>query len=268
MRAILYIVSFFTGMCVFPSCEKVIDIELHATDPMVVVEGMISSSDSTALVNLSWSQDFYSTQGFDVIDKAQVGIINHLEEMYELTQITPGVYIKKELPITFNSEYRLWVIFGDKQYSASSQMPYKTPIDSVFYSYSTETLFADEGYRAWVIFRDPDTTGNCYRLHLYVDNERITDGIYYLWNDDESNGGLVTYIYYMNSLKNNVQFYVELLAIDRVTYEYLKSIQSIATISRGAQPAAPTNPENNISDEALGYFTATAVSRSKTLLIK
>ncbi|MDP2722877.1 MAG: DUF4249 domain-containing protein [Bacteroidales bacterium] len=259
-----YIILFFS----LHSCEKVIDFELKATDPIIVVEGIVSSNDSIASVNLSWSEDFYSTSAYKAIDQALVAVINESGEIYELNQTFPGTYQTNELPIEQNTEYRLLVNFGNKTYSAASHMPYVTPIDSIFYTYSAETLFAPEGYRAWIVFTDPETKGNCYRLQLFVNEERKTDGVFYLWDDKESNGVSVNFIFYMNSLDFNDQFNAELWAIDRPTYDYLKSLQAITSDPQGAQPSAPANPENNITNEALGYFTAVAVSHSKTLLIK
>ena len=61
------------------------------------------------------------------------------------------------------------------------------------------------------------------------------------------------------------EFRIELLSLDKQTYEYYRTLQDLL-FSNPIFGSTPANPENNLSNGALGYFGAYAVSL-RTLII-
>lgn len=265
LKAIIPI-SFIISL-LFTSCEKTIDFDLKKTEPQLVIEGLVKSSNNMATLNLSWSEDYYSTSGFVAVSNADAEISWGNGKYAVLDETTSGVYTADNIDIDEGQEYSLSVETDGKWHYASSVMPVATEIDSVFFMYSDKTLFAPEGFRVWAMFTDPGERGNYFRLQLFVNDEPVTNGIIYLWDDNETNGAVVQYIFYRNSLAVSDRFRVELWAIDKDTYNYYLALQALITDNQELQPAAPANPENNISDEVLGYFSAVAVYSSNTVQI-
>ena len=69
----------------------------------------------------------------------------------------------------------------------------------------------------------------------------------------------------VSSAEAGSNYRVELLSLDKQTYGYFRTLEDLLYINPlfGSTPA---NPNNNLSNGALGYFGAYAVS-SKTIII-
>ncbi|NOX48550.1 MAG: DUF4249 domain-containing protein [Chlorobi bacterium] len=253
---------------VLTSCEKVINFELENAEPQIVIEATTNGTTQTTKVLLSYSGGYYNSDGFEKITGAEIFLTVDSESKQMLTEINPGVYEGFGQIIRPGQSCHLEVSTSGRHYSAFSQMPEIVMIDSAYYQYSPETLFAPEGYRAIVTFTDPPETGNYYRVMLEVDGQMVTDGIYYLFSDKSGTQGIVNYVLYRNTLVPNSRFRVKLFSIDKSTYDYYSELDKLSGSDPGPAQAAPANPENNIQPEALGYFSARAESISETIFIQ
>ena len=251
----------------FSSCEKVIDFPLTNTAPEPIIEAQIKNPSATATLKLSMSQNYYSTEPCQMITNASAWLTWGDTNRIELEEINPGYYSATNPGIHENETYFLNLEMDGKSYQAESYMPFHTTIDSVYYIYSSKTLFAPEGFRVWAIFNDPPEKGNYFRLQLFVNNVCVTNGVIYLWCDDETNGKTVQYIFYQNALNSSDRFRVELWAIDKESYEYYRELQGVISNNNGTQLAAPANPVNNFSDNVLGNFSAISVYSTREFQI-
>ncbi len=59
---------------------------------------------------------------------------------------------------------------------------------------------------------------------------------------------------------------VELLSIDKATYDYFNTLRDILSSDRAATSLSPANPNTNLSGGALGYFAAWAIDRKVIIL--
>jgi hypothetical protein len=59
---------------------------------------------------------------------------------------------------------------------------------------------------------------------------------------------------------------VQLLSIDKPTYDYYRTLDNILTSDRSPTSLSPANPTTNISNGSLGYFTAYAIDSMKIVL--
>ncbi len=255
------------AVVIFTSCEKVIDFPLKDTPPKTVIEAVINSLDHSATLYLTQSDNYYDTSGFTGLSGAIASIQNSNGVEYVLESLNPGVYRATNIPVEEDSQYKLSVELQGNKYDAVSYLPESVPVDSVYYRYSNESLFAPEGYRVWANFTDPANQTNYYRLKLYVNGIDVTSGVIYLWSDATADGSQVEYIFYRHALQPGDQFRVELWSIDKTTYDYLFALQNTVTGNQNASLAAPANPENNISGDVLGYFTAAAVTSGDKVTI-
>jgi hypothetical protein len=60
---------------------------------------------------------------------------------------------------------------------------------------------------------------------------------------------------------------IDLLSIDKATYDYFHTLSDILTSDQSPTSLAPANPTTNISGSALGYFAAYAVD-SKQIVVR
>jgi hypothetical protein len=261
------IIRIMVLVVVLTSCEKTIDFELQNTDPELVIEATANGTTQITEVLLSYSGDYYNSDGFEKISGAEVYLTVEDNSPNILTELDNGLYTSEGIIIRPGQNCYLEVNANGKHYSAMSQMPSPVLVDSAYYQYSPETLFAPEGYRAIVTFTDPPETGNYYRIEMEVDGQMATDGIYYLFSDESGTQGLVNYVLYRNSLNPGVKFRIRLLSIDKATFDYYSELEKLSGSNPGPAQAAPANPENNIQPEALGYFSVRAESVSETILI-
>ena len=60
---------------------------------------------------------------------------------------------------------------------------------------------------------------------------------------------------------------VELLSIDRATYDYFNTLRDVLSSDRSPTSLSPTNPNTNLSNGSLGYFSAYTID-VKTIILK
>jgi hypothetical protein len=118
---------------------------------------------------------------------------------------------------------------------------------------------------AVVNFQDPPGQRNDYRFietlngkllpEIFVFEDRLSDGRYIrqtLYNDT-------------SILHDGDQLTVDMYCVDKNIYDYFFSL-FLVTGNNGFQSASPANPNTNISNGALGYFSAHTI-RSRTLQV-
>jgi hypothetical protein len=234
------------------SCEKEIDIDLNEADQKIVIEGIVSNQEGRSFVKLTKSIPFDESSVYPAVSGASVvieEILNGVMTTYNLLEQSSGVYSNVDLVGQSGATYRLSVIAEGNTYEASSTMPTEVGIIDYF----VEEFFADQ-YFPNVVFLDPAEEANNYRFKLWINGE-VVESIF-LQDDRFSNGTINTSI--LGDGENDVAIGdtidIELRAIDRATYDYFFALSQNVS----EQTAAPANPITNISNGALGYFSAEA----------
>jgi hypothetical protein len=60
--------------------------------------------------------------------------------------------------------------------------------------------------------------------------------------------------------------WVDLLSIDKASYDYFNTLNNILTSDRSPTSLAPANPNTNLTNGALGYFAAYSISSRMIIL--
>ncbi len=102
---------------------------------------------------------------------------------------------------------------------------------------------------------------NYYRFKT-VQNGEYNDGIDLL-DDLLINGVSTQYPLFSLRVEDNDTIGLELIEIDRASYDYFRVLGGIAS-GADAQSAAP---ERNLSGDALGFFTGYAISRQSVIIV-
>lgn len=251
---IFWLIIFIIGSF---SCTKVIDIHLDTSAPKLVVEGIVSNNFRETFVRISKSVEFSEPNNFPAVDNALVILkdsnTNAFDTLYE-TKNNEGVLIYKPHRIkgVIGHTYQLKVNVNGQQYEASSQMP-----DSV--AFTGLKLFAtnsasDTSVTFTIVpqYIDQKGVSNYYRFIQYI-NHKKDDGINVL-NDDVGDGLPNERPIFTNTIniRLNDTVAVKMLNIDKNVYQYFYELEQNAN----QLGVTPSNPVSNISNGALGYFSA------------
>jgi len=254
----LSIIAIFTLF----ACKKVISLDLSTAPSTIVIEGNVTNDTDYFQVNITKTVGFYQSNTFPTISGAIVKIIDSTVGTSDsLIETQAGVYTttKKRIGIIGHT-YLLDVIAGGKEYKSSSTMPKIVPLDSI--SFLTTTVFGRFNTNAVVNFQDPQGVSNYYNFietfrnippkQIHVIDDRISDGRYIsrqIFNDSTLNH------------KDTVD--IEMQCIDKNVFKYLEELSG--QDATNGQPTSPADPTSNITNGALGYFSAHTIQRKRAV---
>jgi hypothetical protein len=243
----------------FTACEKVINVDLKNAEAKTVIEGIVDNSGNPAKVIISKSVSFSSANTYPPVTGAVVKITDNLGNTFALTESPAGTYTNAALIGVVGRSYTLNVTAEGKNYTAVSIMPQRVNLDSIFQEKLTltkVTIVADAK------FNDPTGFGNNYQFIETVNGKR-NKTIFILDDQYQDGGTIINQLVDEDiKLKAGDLVQIEMQCIDRTTYRY---ILGLADLQGGN--TVPANPETNISNNALGYFSA-HTSQKKTMVIQ
>ncbi len=254
------------------SCEKVIDIDLKNSEPQIVINGTITDQPGPYTVIISKTGDYYKPSTFPAVAGAEVTISDDAGNSEILSEVAEGFYQTSTIQGLPGRTYSLKVITEGKEYTATSTMPEAIMIDSLTYEYQPGGSFgpdATEGYILHIHFTDPAGIENYCRFKVYK-NGQLAKG-YYLYDDKYTNGNSYDYNDFEDDaiLQLNDTAIVELLTLDKSTYDYYSTLSNVLTEGDTGPPmmmTTPANPNSNLSNGALGYFGAFTVRRDSIII--
>jgi hypothetical protein len=255
------------------SCEQVVSIDLNQAAPQVVIEGIVTDQSGPYSVSLTRSGNYFEQSlFFPPVTNALVVLSDDLGAQDTLKEGTPGIYRSSSIfRGTPGRTYALKVETGGQEYDASSTMPHKVAIDSLF-AVPRRSSSSEPGYDIYLLFKDPPEPGNYYRVNVHVSNPLVaTDSIdgrrYRLYSDKLINGNEALYkIRARRTIVPGDTITVDLLSLDKATYDYYLTLNNILTSDRSPTSLSPANPNTNLSNGSLGYFAAYAIDTKKVVL--
>jgi hypothetical protein len=253
------------------SCQKVVSIDLNNANPQMVAEAIVTSAPGPYTVTLSKSGDYFTPSlSFPPVTHALVTIADNAGATDTLKETSQGTYHTSALHGTQGRTYALRIIAEGKEYDAVSTMPASVPIDTLV-AFHTRESDGDLVYNLYVIFKDPPEPGNYYRMNLRVSVPISPDSIdgrrYHLYDDKLSNGNeAAVRIRMRNHFSTGDTVWVDLLSIDKASYDYFNTLNNILTSDRSPTSLAPANPNTNLTNGALGYFAAYSISSRMIIL--
>lgn len=254
------------GLCILLtcSCEKVIDVNLKNATPQIVIEGIVTNEAGPYQVRISQTVEFSAGNSFPPVSGAVVSITDSSTGFTEsLTEASPGTYITQSLQGFSGHTYQLYVSALGKEYNASSTMPRPVELDSV--TFLSNSNFGDNIIDAVPNFLDPPGLGNYYKFTEYINGKQLKKT--FAFEDRLSDGKYHTRQLFTDSayIKAGDRVLVEMNCIDKNIYSYFNTLEQI-TDNNNFQSATPSNPNTNINNNALGYFSAQTVSRKEAVV--
>lgn len=252
VRIIVLMVSLF-----LMSCEETIDLDLDQVEERIVIEGIVSDKPSVSSVRLSFTQSIYVKSAPKRTSGAVVTLSDDAGNSEVLQEVQPGLYAQTTMNGTIQREYRLKVAFEGVEYSAVSRMPDAMTLDSVRASVSgTDPRYSRPVTMRYYLTNKPGVEEFCI-IKTFTQNGG--ESSWMLFSDKYTDG--------TQAVLEGSSFYasgtfvrVEVLSIDKATYEYLRTLEEIAGKGGFDVPDLlrmnDYNPRSNLTNGALGYFSA------------
>ncbi len=261
------------------SCQKVVTLNLASTPPQLVVNGFVTDQPGPYTINLTQSVAFYQDNVFPAVANAKVVLNDNLGNSETLINAGNGNYNSSVLQGTPGRTYTLTIVANGSTYSGSSTMPPGVPIQSLTidstgggfgggYGGGHGSSAPAKHYTLTVTLQDPGGGANYYRFVEVV--EGVTKNNIYIASNAYQVGSQISKKLSSSdtSIVAGDSVTVYLQTIDYGTYEYFNTLnQTIQNASGFVQVSDPGNPASNLSNNALGYFSACSV-RKMSILIK
>ncbi len=264
MKAFYNIAAVLLITIAFTSCEKVIDLNLKASAPQLVIEGSVNNMAHIPTVRISRSVGFDEPSNFPGVSGATVKMTTGASPIF-LTETSPGVYQGAPVVGRSGRTYSLQVDVEGQTYKASSTMPNQVFIDSV--AIEEQSFRGTTDKTVVLYYADPPNVKNQYRFILSVNGQLVKE--VFARNDQFNDGRTVRVALYQDGvdIKSGDKIDVELQCIDEPIYTYWFTFSKQSGNGMGNASVAPTNPPNNFDRPVLGYFSAHAISR-RTVMVK
>ncbi|HEY1010032.1 MAG TPA: DUF4249 domain-containing protein [Daejeonella sp.] len=232
------------------SCEEVIEPDLSTAPPLVVIEGNISDQPEAHTVKVSQTIAFDQPNTFKGIKGARVTVYSSNNQTFAFNASTDGIYRSQRFRGIPGVRYTLEVVTGGKTYKASSVMPAAVRIDSV--AFKELSFFGNSSIYPAVYYKDPPGIQNQYRFIVRLNGVLKADQV----NEDRFSDGNPTsdIITLDDGVERGDKVDLEVQCIDRNVFKYYFAVSQVD--GNGGPPVAPSNPESNIDNGALGIFSA------------
>lgn len=236
------------------ACKKVISVNLNDTSPQIVIEGNITSNTGTYLVQIFKTVNFSATNTFPTVSGAMVKITDSTTGTTDLlTEATPGNYMGNTLQGVPGHTYSLYVVAEGQTYTASSIMPVSVPLDSVTFQHNNR--FGTTDINPVANFQDPTGITNYYTFTQTVNGKKLKNT--FVFDDRLSDGKYIRQQIFSDSTNINIGDTVSLQmnCIDLGAFNFYNTVDRV-TGGNNFNSVSPSNPLSNITNNALGYFSA------------
>lgn len=239
----------------FVSCEKVVDLNIKDNQSKLIIEGNVTNQPGPYFVKITRSVPLKETGAYPTIDDAQVVISDDAGNSETLMAMGAGIYQTKSISGVEGRTYTLQVQAEGKEYTATSTMPAWVTFDSL--KVEELVIVGDTEYNLIPVYMDPVLKGNNYRFILTVNDKVINQ--HFVQNDDVKNGVVNTDRLEINDddvkLKKGNVVRVEMQCVDANVALYYTTLALIGDSGPGGG-TTPANPQSNISNGAMGLFSA------------
>lgn len=245
-------------LLLFSSCTQIIEIDLNSTNPQIVVEGNISTTNDACVIKLTKSINFDDENVFPFIENASVEILDNEGNKTILEEKTPGIYSSSTLKGKEGKTYYLNIQKDGKILKSSSVIPNKVKFDSLTIEKSIGMggfggAIQDVYYTLYVNYTDPKNETNYYRFLEIINGKTVKSYIFddRLTYDSNTKQSLV---HFDRELKTGDKLEVIMQCVDKNVYNYFNSFGNL--MGGPGNSSSPANPYTNIDGGALGFFNA------------
>jgi len=248
------------------SCEKEIDLDLEDQSGNIVIEGNITNQDGPYYVKITKSVAFTQENEYPPVENFNVNLSDNFGQSETLQYMGNGYYKTNFIEGISGHTYTLKIIAEGKEYIAQSTMPEAVPFDEL--EQDSFMVGGETSYTLLPVFTDPPALGNRYLFSYTINNKPKR---YFSEFSDNVNNGMLNQrpLILPNDSGDNPDdvkvivgdmIHVEMRCIDNNVYTFYSALLQLMGGGAGGG-VTPANPPSNISNGALGYFSAHTVSK-------
>lgn len=239
------------------ACEKDIDLEYHEVNPLYAAEATLTQNGTNVWVRTTQSVTDNSSKGHGVtnasIELSELMTNGELFPVATLTHKGDGQYTSTVQGMP-GVTYVIDIAINGQHYTSSSTMQNAPTVNS--FRFVWKKVFSERMLFGDLRVQDERDKTSYYFMHLY------RNGIGYRWavmSDENNPNGELQQLFQCTTerdmdkgdedgLKDGDVMRLEVRSIDRLSYDYLYSMQVMDN--------SGTNPIQNFTGGLLGYFSA------------
>ncbi len=257
------------------SCTEEIPLDLNNQEfQRLVVEGWFTNRAEAQTVELTLTSNYFANEEAPRATGAKVSVTDGTQT-FNFTETSAGIYqtesnVKGEIGKT----YTLQIEYKGENYEASSTMKRIVEIDSLQYvmdeEYAEDEPEETDIYYLLMYVQEPPGKGDFYMWETFVNGVNKTDTLDNVWfeSDEFVDGN------YINGLEmDNVYFAMgdtvrlQMRGIPEETLDFFVAVM-LETVWRGGPfDGPPANIPSNVSNGAVGHFSAASVV-DKEIVVK
>lgn len=272
----------FSSLFFFSACTERIDIDLNnGENNKLTVEGGITNEAKVHTVKLTRSGEYFLEESLPLELNALVTISDN-DSLFVLNdENNDGIYETEAYVSGIpGKEYTLNIQLADgERYSATSYMNFVGDMDSINYEYAEEYDFQSDAslyfYKIYLYAQEPETVGDYYIWDLYIDDIQYTDTLKNktIVDDTNINGSYlrnlaIFWLEQKEITQDETNIKVSLQAISKQEYDYNIAVLLETVYKGGPFDGPPANVPSNISNGALGFFSANSITYVETTVFK
>jgi hypothetical protein len=279
MKKILFVILVAFA---FTACETIVDIEIPSEGSRIVIESEIYNTKDIWKVKLSVNQPYFDQDSVDYISTASVFITELGGDTVFLNYTDTGLYVSADShQCVVGGSYELSVAYNGQVYRAIEELQNAFPIDELlsFFLPPNDRLFPTGNY-VFVQGQSDATKKNYYLFKTYRnDTLKSTD----LDDDGFGSVSLLNSFFDVNDILGEIErgslprpilfdvstgdtIVVEQFAITEEYYKFRLDLSAQQGRSGTPFDPPPANPNNNISNGGLGYFSVAHKERAELVV--
>ena len=253
---VMYLLLLFLAGC---SEEREVDFPLDDLSGKIVIEGNVTDASGPYFVKVTRSGKVTESNNILPVSNATV-VLSDNNGQTDILKYEHGEYHTVNFTTNYGNIYTLSVTVDGVTYKAVSKMPEKVPFTGlvqkdIHYEYVTWKDIVP-------VFTDPAAEGNYYLFKTYRGNYPALITLF----SDYTGNGQVNVKPLNSNFSGEGEVYVEMQCVDVAVYNYFKALPQV-NIDNSGGDVTHVNPVSNISNGALGYFSA-HTSAVKSIIIQ
>ncbi|MCE2740775.1 MAG: DUF4249 domain-containing protein [Sphingobacteriales bacterium] len=259
-KIIIYILPL---LLLIGACKEIVEIEITDADPILVVEGEVSTETDSSYVKLSLSTNYYAAGVAPIIKTASVSV-NGIPFLFDPSQnrYKPFAgFVGKT-----DSVYQLNVNYENKIYTAQTTLYPMFRVDSFFQTWKEAQGFLPAGYSlSYAAFDSRPTPRYTSFIQGYFDTIAQKDSIpgnTIVFDNVQTpaNKQYTFEIPFARFISGDIYF-ATFRSIDNQMKDFLAAYSSQNPNIPGPFQVPPANLPTNVSGGAVGYFVGYDVKR-------
>lgn len=261
------IILFSLLSLVIVSCQEKITIDIPNAEPLLVVEGEVTTELDSSFVKLSLSSNYYSSDPYPIVKNAVVNVNNVpfvYNETLRIYKPAPGFIGTK------NTSYNLNISYNNKTYTAQTTLEPMFRVDSIFQTWKGPEL-GGAIPAGWSIsyagFDDrPQVKYTYFVSGVFSDSlQQDSFNIDKITFDNSLTPINEPYAFELpfSRFESGKIFLAIFRSIDKNMFNFINAYNNSNPDIPGPFQSPPANLPTNLTNGAVGYFAAYDVVRKR-----